>query len=114
MATQQLNTFKTVTANLTTADTMFYTTPTRKSAIFLAVNASNITEANLATVNFYHGNASNVKTAIVKNFKIPAGDAMSIISAGSKLVLESGQKIFASASANNSVQLVMSVLESVN
>lgn len=114
MATQQLNTFRTVTADLTTEDILYYTAPIRKSAIFLAVNAANITEANLVTVNFYHANSANVKTAMVKNFKIPAGDSMSIISAGSKLVLESGQSIFASASANNEVQLVMSVLESVN
>ena len=39
---------------------------------------------------------------------------MAIISAGSKLVLESGQKVYASASANNSIQLVMSILESAN
>jgi hypothetical protein len=113
MAAQQLNTFKTVTADLTTADTIFYTTPIRKSAIFLAVNAANLTNATV-NVSFYHGSLANVKTAIVKDFKIPSGDSMSIISAGSKLVLETGQKIFAAASANNSVQLVMSVLESVN
>jgi len=113
MAAQQLNTFKTVTADLTTADTIYYTTPTRKSAIFLAVNAANLTNATV-TASFYHGSVANVKTAIVKDFKIPPGDSMSIISAGSKLVLETNQKIFASASANNAVQLVMSVLESVN
>jgi hypothetical protein len=39
---------------------------------------------------------------------------MAVISAGAKLVLETGQKVYSSASANNTVQLVMSVLESAN
>jgi hypothetical protein len=39
---------------------------------------------------------------------------MAIIGAGSKLVLETGQKVFSSASANNTIQMVISVLESAN
>jgi hypothetical protein len=111
-----LNTFKTVTADLTTADTLLYTAPSRKTGIFLSVQATNIS-ANVGTVDFYHGSTNatgNVKTALAKNFKIPTGDAMAVISAGAKLVLETGQKVYSSASANNSVQLLMSVLESAN
>lgn len=111
-----LNTFKTITADLTTADKLLYTAPTRKTSIFLSVQATNIT-ANLVTVSFYHGSTNatgNVKTALAKNFRIPSGDAMAVISAGAKLVLETGQKVYSSASANNTVQLVMSVLESAN
>jgi len=62
----------------------------------------------------YRSSTANVKTALAKNYRIPAGDAMAVISAGSKLVLETGQKVYSSASANNTVQLVMSVLESAN
>jgi len=108
-----LNLFKTVTADLTTTDVSLYTAPLLKSGIFLSVQACNVTNA-LVNVNFYHNSTANVKTALAKNFKIPAGDSMAIISAGSKLVLETGQSVIASASANNSVQLLMSVLESAN
>ena len=111
-----LNTFKTVTADLTTADALLYTAPLRKTGIFLSVQATNIS-ANVVSVNFYHGSTNatgNVKTALAKNFKIPTGDSMAVISAGAKLVLETGQKVYSSASANNSVQLLMSVLESAN
>ena len=96
-----LNVFRTVTGDLTTGDVVLYTAPTRKSGIFLSVQAANTTN-------------TDVKTALAKNFKIPAGDSMAIIAAGSKLVLESGQKVYASASANNAVQLLMSILESAN
>lgn len=108
-----LNVFRTVTADLTTEDKLLYTAPSRKTAIFLSVQATNITNTTVQ-VNFYHGSTANVKTALAKNFKIPSGDAMAVISAGAKLVLETGQKVYSSASANNSVQLVMSVLESAN
>ena len=111
-----LNTFKTVTADLTTADALLYTAPLRKTGIFLSVQATNIS-GNVVSVNFYHGSTNatgNVKTALAKNFKIPTGDSMAVISAGAKLVLETGQKVYSSASANNSVQLLMSVLESAN
>jgi len=111
-----LNVFRTVTADLTTEDKLLYTSPSRKTSIFLSVQATNLTN-NTVQVSFYHGSTNatgNVKTALAKNFKIPAGDAMAVISAGAKLVLETGQKVYSSASANNSVQLVMSVLESAN
>jgi hypothetical protein len=111
-----LNVFKTVTADLTTEERLLYTAPTRKTSIFLSVQATNITNTT-TQVSFYHGSTNvtgNVKTAMAKNFKIPAGDSMAVISAGAKLVLETGQKVYSSASANNTVQLVMSVLESAN
>jgi len=108
-----LNVFRTVTADLTTEDKLLYTAPSRKTSIFLSVQATNLTNATVQ-VNFYHGSTANVKTALARNFKIPSGDSMAVISAGAKLVLETGQKVYSSASANNSVQLVMSVLESAN
>jgi hypothetical protein len=108
-----LNVFRTITADLTTGDVSYYTAPARKTGIFLSVQAANLTNTTVR-VSFYHGSTANVKTALAKNFKIPSEDSMAVISAGSKLVLESGQKVFASASANNSVQLVMSILESAN
>ena len=108
-----LNVFKTVTADVTTNQNIYYTAPPRKTGIFLSIQAVNLTNATVK-VTFHHGSVANVKTALAYNFKVPAGDAMAIISAGSKLVLESGQKVYASASSNNSVQLVMSILESAN
>ena len=99
-----LNVFKTVTADLTTEERLLYTAPSRKTSIFLSVQATNITNTT-TQVSFYHGSTANVKTALAKNFRIPAG---------AKLVLETGQKVYSSASANNTVQLVMSVLESAN
>jgi len=109
-----LNVFRTITADLDTTDKLLYTTPAAKTAIFLSIQATNLT-GNTVSMSFYHGSNTGVKTAMAKNFRIPAGDSASIIGGGSgKLVLETLQRTYASASANNSVQLVMSVLESAN
>lgn len=108
-----LNVFKTVTADLTTENKRLYTSPRARTAIFLSIQATNISN-NIAKVSFYHNSVANVQTAIAKNFKIPAEDALAIIASGSKLVLETGQSVYASAEANNTVQLVMGVLESAN
>ena len=108
-----LNVFRTITADLTTEDKILYTSPNRKTGIFLSVQAANLTNTTVRA-SFYHGSNANVKTALAKNFKVPVGDALSIINPGSKLVLETGQSVISSVSANNSVQVVMGVLESAN
>jgi len=108
-----LNVFRTVTADLTTLPTKLYTAPRAKTSIFLSIQATNVSN-EIATVSFFHNSVANVQTAVAKDFRIPVGDALAIIGPGSKLVLESGQSVVASAGANNKVQLVMGVLESAN
>lgn len=108
-----LNVFKTVTSNLTTEEKLLYTAPRGKTSIFLSIQATNVSNA-LATISFFHNSVANVKTAVAKNFKVPVGDSVAIIGPGSKLVLETGQGVVSSAGANNTLQLVMGVLESTN
>lgn len=109
-----LNVFKTVTSELTTSDQVLYTAPTSRTSIILMIQASNVSNVT-TSMSFYHGTVANVKIALAKNFKIPKEDSASIIGGGTgKLVLETGQKVFASAEANNRIQVVMSVLESAN
>lgn len=109
----QLNVFRTVTSNLTTEEQLLYTAPRAKTSIFLSIQATNVSNV-LATISFFHNSVANVKTAVAKDFKVPQGDAVSMIGPGSKLVLESGQSVIATAGSNNTLQLVMGVLESTN
>lgn len=108
-----LNVFRTVTADLTTQEKLLYTAPRGRTSIFLSIQATNVSNT-LATISFFHNSVANVKTAVAKNFKVPAGDGVAIIGPGSKLVLETGQSVKASAGANSTLQLVMGVLESTN
>jgi len=51
-------------------------------------------------------------TSLVTNYQIPGNDSLGVLSG--KLVLQPGQSVVAIAAADNSLQMVMSVLESQN
>lgn len=107
-----LNVFKTVTKQLTTADSDVYTAPLNNTGIVLMAQVANVTGTE-ATVTFSHYNPNTLaQTELVKNFSIPGNDANSVITG--KLVLETGHKIRAQASSNDSLKLTLSILESLN
>jgi hypothetical protein len=105
-----LNSFKTKAVELTTATSTLYTTPDSVTTIVLGAQATNIS-ASPVTVRF-----TLVKNAtdfiMLKDFEIPVNDACEVTTG--KLVIESGASITASAGANNSVNLVLSILETSN
>jgi len=105
-----VNIFKNVTANLTTSGNTIYTTPTGYSGIVLMAQLSNITGTTVDASMFV--DKSGNLTSLVTDFSIPANDAAGVLSG--KLVLEPGQAVFAQASANASIQLTLSILESQN
>lgn len=105
-----LNIFKNVTANLTTSGNTVYTTPAGYSGIVLMAQLSNIT-GNTVDASMFVNKGGNL-TSLVTDFAIPSNDSAGALSG--KLVLEAGQGIFASAAANASIQLTLSVLESQN
>jgi hypothetical protein len=110
-----LNTFKTITSNLYTENTLLYTTPGETATIVLTAQVSNIGH-DVANVTFIH--RSNVlsggfrivtDTELVNNFEIPKNDAASVIVG--KIVLEEDQAILARAGANTSLKILLSLLE---
>ena len=71
------------------------------------------TTASTKTVTFSHVGVDGApSTELLKQFSIPPYDAVSAITG--KLVLESGQTITALASVDDSVKVVLSVLETLN
>lgn len=105
-----LNVFKTVTASLTTSSTTLYTAPAGYTTIVLMAQVSNIT-STAKTITFSHF-AGSTTTELLKDFAVPGNDAVSATTG--KLVLEEGQSIRALASANSSVKVVLSILETLN
>jgi hypothetical protein len=105
-----LNIFKTVTAEITTTSAPIYVTPNGYTAIVLMAQVSNIS-SSAATVTASHY-FSSTTTELLKNFSVPANDAVSATMG--KLVLESGHSFVASASSNGTLKIVMSVLETLN
>ncbi len=107
-----LNIFRTITAEATTTDSTVYTAPGGTTSIILMAHAANIT-ANTADVTFSHYNANTtIQTELVKDYSIPGNDAAGLITG--KLVIETGNSVKIAASANSSIKMTLSVLESLN
>lgn len=112
MATTPINVFKTYTANITTSDEVIYTTPANNTGIVLMAQVANVT-SSAATVTFSHlDNTANTTTELLKDFELPGNDASGVISG--KFVVQEGNSIVASASANNTLKITLSILESLN
>lgn len=110
MATQ-INTFKTVTANVSTIDRTVYTTPVGVTAIILMAQCTNITSNN-HTVSFTHSTDTGIATELLKNYTVLKNDAVGLLTG--KLIVEQNNSVKIVASSNNALKLTMSVLESTN
>lgn len=106
----QINVFKTVTANVTTEDTLVYTAPFNITAIILMAQCANIT-GNNHNVSFSHVSGGN-KTELLKNYAVLKNDAVGLLTG--KLIVEQNNSVEISGSSNNSLKLTLSVLESTN
>lgn len=105
-----LNVFKTVTHSITTSDTTIYTAPTGYTGIVLMAQITNITSGS-ATVTFIYDNGST-DTELLKNFAIAGNDTITALTG--KLVIETGKSISISGSANTTLKITCSILETAN
>jgi hypothetical protein len=105
-----LNVFKTVTANVTTSDTLVYTAPAGYTTVILMAQVSNLTGSTI-TVTADHvrsGAYTNVLTAGI----VPKNDAINLLSG--KMVLQTGDAFNIKASADGAAQMILSILETAN
>lgn len=107
----QINTFRTITADVTTVESTAYSAPFGITAIILMAQVANVT-ANSGTVTFTHSTSANVNTELVKNYVIPKNDAANLLTG--KLIVEQNNSVKIVAASNNTFKLTMSVLESTN
>ena len=105
-----LNSFKTKAVELTTDTAIIYTTPEGVTTIVLGAQATNIGNAPVSVRFTLVKNNTNF--IMLKDFEIPVNDAAEVTTG--KLVIETGASITASAGANGSVNLVLSILETSN
>jgi len=105
-----LNTFRTVTADITNSSTVIYTAPVGVSGIILMAQITNVTTTS-GSVTFSHDDGVKV-TELIKDYEIPGKDAASALTG--KLVLETGNKIRVLANANSKFKITLSILESAN
>ena len=105
-----LNKFQTETLVVTTSNQTAYTAPTGYTAIVLYAHVTNIT-TSAATFTMTHVRSSTT-TEIIKDASVPPSDAY--VPLDGKLVLETIDSIKIQASANSSLKLILSILETAN
>jgi hypothetical protein len=103
-----LNTFRTVTANVTNTIANVYTCPSGYSAVVLLAQVSNLTGSTiLVSGNIYQIGGNNV--ALVQQAPLPSNDAINLV--GGRLILQTGDSFAVGANVTASSQLTLSVLE---
>ena len=105
-----LNKFKTYTAQLTTGGATIYTAPTGYTGIILYAHITNYA-SSATTLTMSHVRSSTT-TQIITGAEVPVNDAY--LPLGGKLVLETSDSIQASAGANTTLKVLLSVLETAN
>ena len=110
MAQLALNKFQTETFDITTSEQTVYTAPTGYTAIVLYAHITNLT-GSYATVSMYHNRAST-QTELIVGATVPGNDAY--IPLDGKLVLETSDYLSIAGSANSTLKLILSILETAN
>lgn len=106
------NTFKSYTkASIGTSVTDAYTVPALTSSVCIGLNVANRTGDQIfVDVILYKADAGQSDIYLVRNIPIPNGSSYEFI-AGSKLVMETGDKIQIQSDTASSVDVLTSVLE---
>lgn len=105
-----LNIFRTKPYELTTSSQVLYSTPVGYSCIVLGAQASNNGTVP-ATITFTL-TKNNVDYILLNAFEIPPNEASEVTTG--KLVIEEGSSVKAVVSRDDSIILVLSVLETSN
>lgn len=104
-----INTFKTITASLTTSNEILYTAPAITSTIILMAQVANIGESTATVTASHYDDNTATETELVKDFTVPVADAVGILVG--KLVLTAGQSFKASSNTNDALKITLSLLE---
>ena len=110
MAELALNRFKTKTLEITNTEQTAYTAPTGYTSIVLYAHITNYGLVE-STVTMIHVRGV-ISTEIIKGANVPINDAFIPISG--KLVLETSDSIKILASQNNTLKVILSILETAN
>lgn len=106
-----INTFRTNTQVLSTSmvNPYIYQAPPITSSIILMAQIANVGETVENVTAIHYDPLTSVTTELVKEFPVPPNDAVGILTG--KLILMPGQQFNANASANASLKLTLSLLE---
>ena len=80
----------------------------------VGIRLANTTTSQIEVDVAITDNSNNVTAYIIKNAPIPAGSSLELIDGGSKIVLQSGDKLRAKSNATDSLDVVVSVVDAIS
>lgn len=113
MAAIALNKFRTIRVGVTTNLVGIYTCPIGVASIIILCQATNVSTGNtFCRVTAVHSRTSDTPSdyKFANAVKIPPNDGMNLVSDG-RLALETSDILKFSASQENGIELILSVLE---
>ena len=119
------NTFKVVSHDVMPASSGtpedLYTTPSSTTTIVLGMVLANVHTSQVTVsvklVSDTSGGgraATNTTTFLLKDAPIPVGGALELIDGGSKIILQTGDKLRAKSSVTNSLDVVVSAVDTIS
>jgi len=80
----------------------------------VGIRLANITTSQIEVDVAITNGSDTVQAYIIKNAPIPAGSSLELIDGGSKIVLQSGDKLRAKSNATNSLDVVVSAVDAIS
>ena len=81
----------------------------------VGIRLANTSDTTSITVDVVVTNSSNTVTGyIIKNAPIPVGSSLELIDGGSKIVLQSGDKLRAKSSATDTLDVIVSAVDEIS
>ncbi len=112
MAAVALNSFKTIRKDLTTSSVGIYTCPVGVAAIVILAQVTNLTSDTTSQITAIHSRPGEIPAdyKFANNSFVPPNDSINLVPDG-RLALETNDVIKVQASANNELNIVLSILE---
>lgn len=108
-----LNNYKTVPAIATTTNVGIYTAPSGYNAVVLCAQATNLSDNSQDVSLAHQRTVVGIAVTTYSAYKKPVASHDTIELTTGKLVLVPGDSFLLSASQNNSVQVLVSILETL-
>ena len=80
----------------------------------VGIRLANTTTSQIEADVVVTDGSSNVVGYVIKNAPIPAGSSLELIDGGSKIVLQSGDKLRAKSTATNSLDVIVSAVDTIS
>ena len=104
---------RTLTANIDTALADIRATSNSDDAI-VGIRMANTHTAQITVDVAITDNSGTVTAYLIKSAPIPVGGALELIDGGSKIILQSGDKLRAKSSVTNSLDVVVSAVDTIS